>query len=72
MMIMTMGLDPGKNWIHMVGFDGKGRIVLRRRERREGLLARTVNLPPCLIGWKPALAPITWDASWRCRATSCG
>jgi transposase len=50
MTIVTLGLDLGKNWIHMVGLDGDGRIVLRRRVRRDRLLAQTANMPGCLIG----------------------
>ena len=34
MTIVTLGLDLGKNWVHMVGFDGEGRIELHRRVRR--------------------------------------
>jgi transposase len=47
---VTLGLDLGKNWIHMVGLDGDGRIVLRRRVRRDRLLAQTANMAGCLIG----------------------
>lgn len=50
MTIVTLGLDLGKNWVHMVGFDGSGRIVLRRRVRRRQLLGLTANMPRCLIG----------------------
>jgi transposase len=50
MTMVTLGLDLGKNWIHMVGLDAEGRIVLHRRVRRERLLAQTVNLATCLIG----------------------
>jgi len=50
MAIVTLGLDLGKNWIHMVGLDEDGRIVLHRRVRRDRLLAQTVNMPTCLIG----------------------
>ena len=50
MAIVTLGLDLGKNWIHMVGFDEDGGIVLRRRVRRNRLLAQTANMPACLIG----------------------
>jgi transposase len=50
MTIVTLGLDLGKNWIHMVGLDGDGRIVLRRRVRRDRLLAQTANMAGCLIG----------------------
>jgi transposase len=50
MTIVTLGLDLGKNWIHMVGLDGAGRIVLRRRVGRDRLLGQTGNLPKCVIG----------------------
>jgi hypothetical protein len=50
MTIETLGLDLGKNWIHMVGFDGEGSIVLRRRVRRHQLPALTANMPACMIG----------------------
>lgn len=50
MTIVTLGLDLSKNWIHMVGLNEDGRIVLRRRVRRDRLLAQTVNMPACLIG----------------------
>jgi len=50
MTIVTLGLDLGKNWIHMVGLDAGGRVALRRRVRRERLLVEVVNMPPCLIG----------------------
>ena len=50
MTIVTLGLDLGKNWIHVVGLDAEGRIVLRRRVGRDRLLKQTVNMPSCLIG----------------------
>ncbi|RMF04122.1 MAG: IS110 family transposase [Alphaproteobacteria bacterium] len=50
MTIVTLGLDLGKNWIHMVGLDEDGRIALRRRVRRDRLLAQTANMSACLIG----------------------
>ena len=50
MTIVTLGLDLGKNWIHVVALDAEGRIVLRRRVGRDRLLKQTVNMPACLIG----------------------
>src|SRR5918994_2119490 len=50
MTIVTLGLDLGKNWIHMVGFDSQGNIVLSRRVRRRQLVTLTANMPACLIG----------------------
>ena len=52
MTIVTLGLDLGKNWVHMVGFDGSGCIAMRRRMRRSQLLGLTGNMPRCLIGMK--------------------
>jgi transposase len=49
-MIVTLGLDLGKNWVHMIGFDGDGKIALRRRVGRGRLTAITANMPICLIG----------------------
>ena len=50
MTIVTLGLDLGKNWIHMVALDEDGRIALRRRVRRDRLLAQLGNMATCLIG----------------------
>jgi transposase len=50
MTIVTLGLDLGKNWIHMVGLDADGRIILRRRVRRDRLLVQTANMAACVIG----------------------
>ena len=50
MKIVTLGLDLGKNYVHMLGLDSDGRIVLRRRVRRGRLVAEVANMPACLIG----------------------
>ncbi len=50
MTIVTLGLDLGKNWIHMVGLDEEGRIALRRRVKRDRLSVLTGNMAACLIG----------------------
>lgn len=50
MTIVTLGLDLGKNWIHMVGLDADGRIILRRRVGRDRLLVQTANMAACVIG----------------------
>jgi hypothetical protein len=44
----TIGIDTGKNTLHMVGLDGA--IVLREKISRSQIAARLVNVPPCLIG----------------------
>jgi hypothetical protein len=48
--VHTIGIDTGKNTLHIVGLDGKGTIVLREKVSRSRIAARLVNVPPCLIG----------------------
>jgi transposase len=48
--IATIGIDPGKNTLHLIGLDARGEIVLRERVARDRIVARLVNVPPCLIG----------------------
>ena len=40
----------GKNTLHLIGMDARGRIVLRRKISRGQLQQCLVNLPVCLIG----------------------
>jgi transposase len=48
--VMTIGIDPGKNTLHLVGLDARGGIVLREKVARGRVVARLANVPPCLIG----------------------
>jgi transposase len=48
--VATMGIDIGKNWFHVVGFDQRGAIVLRQKWSRGQVEARLANMLPCLIG----------------------
>jgi transposase len=50
----TIGIDTGKNTLHMVGLDETGAIILREKVSRSRIAARLVNAPPCLIGSKLA------------------
>jgi transposase len=52
----TIGIDTGKNTLHMIGLDEKGAIVLREKVSRTRIAARFVNLPPCLIGIEAGMA----------------
>jgi len=47
---VTIGIDPGKNTLHLIGLDARGAIVLRERVSRDRIVARLANVPPCLIG----------------------
>ena len=52
----TIGIDMGKNTLHMVGLDSLGAIVLRERVSRGRIKSRLANLPPCLIGIEAGMA----------------
>lgn len=49
MQIIVLGIDLGKNSCSVAGQDASGRIVVRRRVKREGLLALTAGLAPCVV-----------------------
>jgi transposase len=48
--IAVVGIDIGKNSLHIVGLDDRGAIVLRQKWSRGQVEARLANIPPCLIG----------------------
>lgn len=54
--VTTIGIDMGKNTLHMVGLDTLGAIVLRERVSRGRITSRLANLPPCLIGIEAGMA----------------
>src|ERR687886_335090 len=47
--IRIIGVDLGKNSCSLVGLDATGRVVLRRRVRRDGLVALLGRLPDCTV-----------------------
>src|SRR5215510_4390813 len=55
-LVTAIGIDMGKNTLHMVGLDSLGAIVLRERVSRGGITSRLANLPPCLIGIEAGMA----------------
>ena len=52
----TIGIDTGKNTLHLIGLDEKGAIVLREKVSRGRILARLANAPRCLIGIEAGMA----------------
>lgn len=48
MTIAVLGIDLGKNSCSLVGLDAAGRVVLRRRMRREAVIAFGEKLPGCV------------------------
>ncbi len=49
MEIVVLGIDLGKNSCSLAGLDSSGRVVLRRRMRREGILSLAEKLPRCTV-----------------------
>jgi hypothetical protein len=52
----TIGIDTGKNTLHLIGLDHEGTIVLREKLGRGRIVARLANLPRCLIGIEAGMA----------------
>ncbi|HET8726070.1 MAG TPA: IS110 family transposase [Alphaproteobacteria bacterium] len=49
MAIVVLGIDLGKNSCSLVGLDGTGAVVLRRRLRRDAVPSFVGALPKCLV-----------------------
>src|SRR4051794_18283652 len=49
MMIAVLGIDLGKNSCSIAGLDETGRVVLRRRLTREGVIGLCAKLPVCVM-----------------------
>src|SRR5215472_12563460 len=52
----TIGIDTGKNTLHLIGLDEKGAIILREKLSRGRIVARLANTPRCLIGIEAGMA----------------
>jgi transposase len=48
-MIAVLGIDLGKNICSLTGLDATGRVVMKRRMRRETILAFAAKLPACVV-----------------------
>lgn len=49
MEVVVLGIDLGKNSCSVVGLDQAGRVVLRRRMRRESVIKLGASLPACTM-----------------------
>jgi transposase len=54
--VRAIGINTGKNTLHMIGLDERGAIILREKVSRNRIAARLVNVPPCLIGIEAGMA----------------
>ncbi|MGH7122615.1 MAG: IS110 family transposase [Acetobacteraceae bacterium] len=58
--VEVVGVDPGKNWFHVIGMDRVGRIVLRRRLNRTQLGELAATLPACRVAMESCPASQYW------------
>jgi transposase len=49
MQIAVLGIDLGKNSCSVVGLNASGRVVLRRRLQRDGVVKLAAELPGCMM-----------------------
>lgn len=49
MQVTVLGIDLGKNSCSVVGLDGSGKVMLRRRMQRQTVIAFAAKLPTCVV-----------------------
>ena len=49
MTMMTIGIDLGETVCSLAGLDEEGRVVFRKRVRRDRLCGFLANLPPSIV-----------------------
>jgi len=62
----TIGIDPVKKVFQVHGQGAGGKVVLRRRLRRSGVLVRFGRLSPCPIGKEAWRQRISARSAMRC------
>jgi hypothetical protein len=60
----TIGIDTGKNTLHLIGLDQRGTVVLREKVARGRIGTRLANIPPCLIGYGDTLCCSRTARTW--------
>lgn len=65
MNITTLGIDIAKTVFHLHGTDAQGKIVLRKRLRRNQLLTFMQQLPPCRVGMEACGGAHYWARKFQ-------
>ena len=60
MQVTTIGLDIAKNVFQLHGVDAAGRVLIRRKVRRNQLLPLLSTVEPCLIGMEACATAHHW------------
>ena len=66
----VIGIDIGKEVLHLVGFGVDGKIAFRRRIRRLGLKDAFAKLTPCIVGMEACLSVHFVSRTLRALGTS--
>jgi predicted NBD/HSP70 family sugar kinase len=72
MHLHTVGIDIGKTSFHLVGMDGRGAIIVRKRLSRPQLVTFLANVAPTLIGMEASVEHIISALFWRLRGMTYG
>ncbi|MCJ8311220.1 MAG: IS110 family transposase, partial [Hyphomicrobiales bacterium] len=54
--VTSIGVYIGKEVFHLVGFDGDGKLVLRRKIKRLALVSTFEKFPRCIVGMEACLS----------------
>jgi hypothetical protein len=57
MHISVLGIDLGKNSCSVVRLDASGRVILRRRPQRQGVVKLAAGLPSCTMAMEACCGP---------------
>jgi transposase len=58
--LKVLGIDLAKNIFQLHGIDSKGKVLFRKRVKRENLAQFIINLPLCLIGMEACASAHYW------------
>lgn len=63
--IKTIGLDLAKNVFHLVACNEYGKIIMKKKLKRQQMLNFFANLPVCLIGAEACAGSHYWGRELR-------
>jgi transposase len=59
-----VGIDLGKNWFHLIGLDGRGATVLRRKLNRAQLAECAATAPTCVVAMESCPGSQYWGRAF--------
>jgi transposase len=71
--VVSIGIDPGKNTLHLIGLMPEEKSCCARKLARSKIVSRLANVPPCLIGIEVGkMAQLALGADLRMRQNARG